>query len=98
MLLITGRPENQPEFPALPHFTSLSLNRLGRSGVEEIVARLGGDKLPPATIAAIPTNQMRTRRIAISSSNSRLNPRPFPGPIQIPTSRYRRRAPSCKRR
>ena len=53
MLLITSRPENQPELPAHPNFTSLTLNRLGRSGVEEIVARLGGDKLPPSAVAAI---------------------------------------------
>ncbi|MFQ5564845.1 MAG: AAA family ATPase [Paracoccaceae bacterium] len=53
MLLITSRPENQPELPALPHFTSLTLNRLGRSGVEEIVARLGGGKLPPSAVTAI---------------------------------------------
>jgi class 3 adenylate cyclase/ABC-type transport system involved in cytochrome c biogenesis ATPase subunit len=53
MLLITSRPENQPELPAVPHFTSLTLNRLGRSGVEEIVARLGGDRLTPSVVTAI---------------------------------------------
>jgi class 3 adenylate cyclase len=53
MLLVTSRPENQPVFPALPHITHLTLNRLGRSGVKEIVARLGGDRLPPSAIAAI---------------------------------------------
>ena len=53
MLLITSRPENKPEFPSFPHFTALALNRLGRSGVEQIVARLGGDKLPPSAVAAI---------------------------------------------
>jgi tetratricopeptide (TPR) repeat protein len=53
LLLITSRPEGQPELPALPHFTNLTLNRLGRSGVEEIVARLGGSKLPQSAIDAI---------------------------------------------
>jgi predicted ATPase len=53
MLLITSRPDGQPELPALPHFTNLTLNRLGRSGVEEIVARLGGGKLPQSAIDAI---------------------------------------------
>jgi class 3 adenylate cyclase/tetratricopeptide (TPR) repeat protein len=53
MLLITSRPEGQPELPSLPHFTTLILNRLGRSGVEEIVARLGGNKLPQSAIDAI---------------------------------------------
>ena len=53
MLLITSRPENQPELMSYPHFTTLALNRLGRSGVEEIVARLGGGRLAPATVAAI---------------------------------------------
>jgi class 3 adenylate cyclase/tetratricopeptide (TPR) repeat protein len=53
MLLVTNRPENQPELPALPHITNLTLNRLGRSGVEAIVARLGGDKLPQSAVTAI---------------------------------------------
>ncbi len=53
MLLITSRPENQPELLSYPHSTTLTLNRLGRSGVEKIVAHLGGDKLPPSAIAAI---------------------------------------------
>jgi predicted ATPase len=33
--------------------TRLTLNRLGRAGVEAIVARLGGDHLPSETIGAI---------------------------------------------
>lgn len=53
MLLITCRHEKKPEFPSFSHFTTLALNRLGRSGVEEIVAHLGGDKLPQSTISAI---------------------------------------------
>ena len=53
MILMTSRPENKPEFLPHPHFTTLSLNRLTRAGVEQIVTRLGGDKLPAATITAI---------------------------------------------
>ena len=53
MLLLTSRPEGQPTFPPLPHLTGLTLNRLGHAGVQEIVKRLGGDALPPETIAAI---------------------------------------------
>ena len=53
MLLVTSRPEKQPEIPAHQHFTNITLNRLGQRGVEEIVARLGGGKLPPSAIAAI---------------------------------------------
>jgi class 3 adenylate cyclase len=53
MLLITSRPDNQPEFSSYTNFTTLALNRLGRSGVEKIVARLGGGRLPPSTVAAI---------------------------------------------
>ena len=36
-----------------PHVTRLTLNRLGRAGVEAIVARLGGGHLPGETIDAI---------------------------------------------
>jgi len=53
MLLITTRPESRPALPALPHISSLTLNRLGRAGVEEIVRRLGGVALPPEAIEAI---------------------------------------------
>ena len=53
MLLITSRPEGQPAMQPLAHATTLMLNRLGRAGVEEIVARLGGDKLPAEAITAI---------------------------------------------
>jgi class 3 adenylate cyclase len=53
MLLITSRPDKQPDLPAHQHFTNITLNRLGQRGVEEIVARLGGAALPPSAIAAI---------------------------------------------
>ena len=53
LILLTSRPDNQPSLAAHPHVTRLTLNRLGRAGVEAIVARLGGDQLPTATIAAI---------------------------------------------
>jgi class 3 adenylate cyclase/tetratricopeptide (TPR) repeat protein len=53
LLLLTSRPDRQPALAAHPHVTRLTLNRLGRAGVEAIVARLGGDRLPGATIDAI---------------------------------------------
>jgi len=53
MLLITSRPENQPHLPGHAFATAITLNRLGRRGVEEIVARLGGSALPAATIEEI---------------------------------------------
>ena len=53
LILLTSRPHNQPALAAHPHVTRLTLNRLGRAGVEAIVARLGGDHLPTGTIDAI---------------------------------------------
>ena len=53
LVVLTSRPDNQPDLTARPHVTRLALNRLGREGVEAIVARLGGTKLPKATVAAI---------------------------------------------
>ncbi len=53
LLLLTSRPDRQPKIAAHPHVTRLALNRLGRGGVEAIVARLGGDHLPAETIDAI---------------------------------------------
>jgi class 3 adenylate cyclase/predicted ATPase len=53
LLLLTSRPDHQPALAAHPHGTRLTLNRLGRAGVEAIVARLGGDHLPGETIDAI---------------------------------------------
>ncbi len=53
LLLLTSRPDHQPELAAHPHVTRFTLNRLGRAGVEAIVARLGGQDLPAATLDAI---------------------------------------------
>ena len=53
LILLTSRPDRQPALAAHPHVTRLTLNRLGRAGVEAIVARLGGDRLPSQTIDAI---------------------------------------------
>jgi class 3 adenylate cyclase/tetratricopeptide (TPR) repeat protein len=53
LILLTSRPDNQPRLLAHPHVTRVTLNRLGRAGVEAIVARLGGDHLPSETIATI---------------------------------------------
>lgn len=53
LLLLTSRPDQQPELATHPYVTRLTLNRLGRSGVEAIVARLGGDCLPTEAIDAI---------------------------------------------
>jgi predicted ATPase/class 3 adenylate cyclase len=53
LLLITSRPDHQPELAGHPHVTRLALNRLGRAGVEAIVARLGGERLPSETIDTI---------------------------------------------
>ncbi len=53
MLLLTSRPDNQPELAAHPHVTRLTLNRLGRLGLQEIISQLGGKKLPQDTINTI---------------------------------------------
>lgn len=53
MMLMTSRPDNQPELAAHPHVTRLTLNRLGRSGQQEIVAGLGGGNLPVKSINEI---------------------------------------------
>ena len=54
LILLTSRPEHQPELAAHPHVTRLTLNRLSRAAVEAIVERLqGGTIIPTETIAAI---------------------------------------------
>ncbi|WP_136659123.1 adenylate/guanylate cyclase domain-containing protein [Nitratireductor sp. XY-223] len=53
MMLMTSRPDNQPELAAHPYVTRLTLNRLGRSGLHEIVARLGGGNLPVESVNEI---------------------------------------------
>ena len=53
LIVLTSRPDQQPELAGHPHVTRLTLNRLGRTGVEAIVARLGGEHLLGETIGAI---------------------------------------------
>jgi len=53
MILMTSRPDNQPEIAAHPHVTRLTLNRLARAGVEAIVARLGGGGLSSEIVDGI---------------------------------------------
>jgi class 3 adenylate cyclase/tetratricopeptide (TPR) repeat protein len=53
LILLTSRPDRQPALAAHPHMTRLTLNRLGRAGVEAIVARLGGDRLSGEVIETI---------------------------------------------
>jgi class 3 adenylate cyclase/predicted ATPase len=53
LLLLTSRPDRQPALAAHPHVTRLTLNRLGRAGVEAIVAELASEALPAETIDAI---------------------------------------------
>ncbi|WP_170387957.1 AAA family ATPase [Ruegeria atlantica] len=53
LIVLTSRPDNQPDLAAHPHATRLALNRLGRAGVDAIVERLGGRKLTRETMEAI---------------------------------------------
>jgi len=53
LLLLTSRPDQQPELVTHAHLTRLSLNRLGRTGVEAIAARLAGEALPAKVIDGI---------------------------------------------
>ena len=53
LILLTSRPDRQPALAAHPQVTRLTLNRLGRAGVEAIVARLGGDRLRGEVVDAI---------------------------------------------
>jgi class 3 adenylate cyclase/DNA-binding CsgD family transcriptional regulator/predicted ATPase len=53
LMVLTSRPDQQPQLAAHPHVTRLSLNRLGRAGVEAIVARLGGDALSADVVDTI---------------------------------------------
>jgi class 3 adenylate cyclase/predicted ATPase len=50
LTVITSRPDRQPALAAHPHVTRLTLNRLGRAGVEAIVASLSGDEALPAGV------------------------------------------------
>ena len=54
LMLLTSRPDNQPSLGGHPHVTRLTLNRLGRSPTEAMVARLtGGISLPPEVLEEI---------------------------------------------
>jgi class 3 adenylate cyclase/predicted ATPase len=53
LILLTSRTDHQPALAGHPHVTRLTLNRLSRSGVVAIVARLGGDRLSSDTVDAI---------------------------------------------
>jgi len=55
LILITSRPDNQPELGAHPSVSRLSLNRLSRASVQGIVAQLGGGGLSSQTLATIAT-------------------------------------------
>ena len=50
LLLLTSRPENQPTLAGHPHVTRLTLNRLGRAGVEAIVERLSSGTVLPVEV------------------------------------------------
>ncbi|WP_026614350.1 ATP-binding protein [Ensifer aridi] len=50
LMLLTSRPDNQPDLRGFPHLTCLVLNRLGRGPTEAIVARLSGGKNLPAAV------------------------------------------------
>ena len=50
LMLLTSRPDNQPSLGGHPHVTRLTLNRLGRSPTEAIVARLTGDASLPSKV------------------------------------------------
>ena len=54
LLVITSRPEGMPPLHAQTHLTSLTLSRLGRNAVAEIVARLlPGQKAQPTLLKTI---------------------------------------------
>ena len=53
LLLVTSRPDNEPKLAAHPNVTRLTLNRLGRSGAERMVAQLAGQNLPGDMIELI---------------------------------------------
>ncbi|WP_262265889.1 ATP-binding protein [Microvirga yunnanensis] len=54
LMLLTSRPDNQPNLGGHPHVTRLTLNRLGRGPTEAIVSHLSGSQnLPPAVFKEI---------------------------------------------
>ena len=50
LLLITFRPEFEPQWIGQPHVTSLTLNRLTRREVDEMIGRLAGNKSMSANL------------------------------------------------
>ncbi|WP_280150409.1 AAA family ATPase [Piscinibacter sp. XHJ-5] len=52
-ILVTSRPDNEPQLAAHPAVTRLTLNRLSRMDVEAIVAKMGGEALQAHTRATI---------------------------------------------
>ncbi len=53
MILLTSRPDNQPDLAAHPHVTRLTLNRLSRGGAKSIIKRLGGEDLDEKIVDSI---------------------------------------------
>lgn len=54
MVLLTSRPDAEPQLPSHPHLTRMSLNRLDRKAAAAIVARrAGAAALDPELVAAI---------------------------------------------
>jgi predicted ATPase len=52
-VLITHRPEFQPDWTRHPHVTGLTLNRLSRGQAAEVARAAGGAALPEEIIAVI---------------------------------------------
>ena len=53
-VLMTTRPDGEPALPGLPYLTRMTLNRLARAAVEDLVEqRLGSNCLEPALVEAI---------------------------------------------
>ena len=53
LMLLTSRPDQQPPLAGHPHVTRLTLNRLGRAGVEAIVGAARRRALPRRDVDAI---------------------------------------------
>ena len=48
LLVVTHRPEFQPPWIGRPHVTTLTLNRLARREIDDMIDRVAGNKrLPP---------------------------------------------------
>ena len=55
LIVITSRPDQQPELGEYAHLTNVQLKRLRRSAARAIVARLGGEDLPDEMVETIIT-------------------------------------------